>query len=68
MTYKLIFTASNGTLGYELYTTDGSGLAAELVGDLFPGASNGLGSIETALLGETVFFLGNDGVAGFAAC
>ncbi len=64
------FTADDGDHGRELWTTDGTSAGTHLVKDLMPGLGNGMGKgtrfsdFEAAAVGNTLYFLGNDGVHG----
>lgn len=64
MTYKLLFAADNGTLGYELWTTDTSGSSATLVRDIYDGNGYGLPYTSFAMLEGRMIFAAEDGTAG----
>jgi ELWxxDGT repeat protein len=67
------FSAEDGTSGRELWATDGTGVGTHRIKDIRPGAGSGLpyfndsGSLDEsqfAVLGTTVFFAADDGIAG----
>ncbi|MFN3403215.1 MAG: ELWxxDGT repeat protein [Cytophagaceae bacterium] len=52
---KLVFTANNGTNGFELWTSDGTETGTYMVADINPGAGNGSPNFYTPFQNELIF-------------
>jgi len=61
---KVVFTASDGVSGLELWESDGTAVGTRMFQDLNPGvgSSNPAGFI---LLGPRLFFIADDGAVSF---
>ncbi len=64
MSTKVIFTANNGTLGTELWVTDGTAPGTFMLADIFPGAGTSYPSSFFDLGNGTMLFSASDGVRG----
>ena len=62
----LFFFATDGSTGRELWKSDGTNAGTKLVKDIQPGSADGPigGSRMMAAIGNTLFFVANDGVSG----
>jgi ELWxxDGT repeat protein len=60
-----LFTANDGTSGYELWITDGTELGTHMVADINPGVANSYPSRITSLGNGTALFSANDGTYGY---
>lgn len=66
---RAFFMGVDGATGSELWTTDGTMVGTQLVKDIAPGAASGLTlqgweAKRFVQIGETLYFVANDGVAG----
>jgi ELWxxDGT repeat protein len=61
------FSAQTAATGKELWTTDATGSGTALVRDIFPGPASGLATdfVSTAIVGNRLIFVANDGVHGW---
>jgi len=64
MSTKVIFTANTGTLGTELWITDGTALGTFMLADILPGTGNSYASSFFDLGNGTMLFSASDGVRG----
>jgi ELWxxDGT repeat protein len=64
---RVFFTADDGSgTGRELWVSDGTAPGTGLVKDIGPGSVDGpSGSVAPVPLGDTLFFVANDGASGF---
>ncbi len=61
---RLVFFASDGVHGMELWTSDGTESGTRLVKDIFPGPSNSSYGSGMTVAGQAVFFRADDGEHG----
>lgn len=64
MTHRILFAATNGTLGFEMFAVDTNGGPATLITDLNPGAGSSLVTINTEVLNGQMIYQATNGAVG----